>query len=118
MNFRYTLGFFCLTSIALGQSGGSNLQVADVLSHVTMTENAFLDDLAKYKPLVETYVQFLKPGTGPTEQISDDSYFIGNAEFRRGVDYQGFNPDKTFGSDFLDFFKGSKKPHLTPRSFA
>ena len=118
MNLRNVLGFFCLTGIAIGQSGVVNLQVTDVVTRVTTTESAFLDDLAKYKPLVETYVQFLTPGTGTSEQISDDAYFIGNAEFRRGVDYQAFNPDKTFSSDVLDFLRGPKKPRLAPRSFA
>src|SRR5690242_9475208 len=117
MNFRYVLGF-CLTGIAAAQSGPVNLPVADVLSRVTATENSFLTDLSKYKPLVETYIQFLKPVTGTNQEISDDAYFVGNVEFKEGVDYQGFNPDKTFGSDFFDFFRGSKKPKLTPRSFA
>ena len=116
MNSRCLLAFFSLTGIALGQS--VNMPLTDLLSRVTTTENTFLDDLSKYKPLVETYVQFLTPVAGASEQISDDAYFIGNAEFRRGVDYQGFNPDRTFGSDVLDFLRGPKKPHLLPRSFA
>lgn len=116
MNCRHLLPFFCFAGLAFGET--VSLPLNDVLSRITTTENAFLDDLAKYKPLVETYVQFLNPAGDSSEKIGSDAYFIGNAEFRRGVDYQGFNPDKTFGSDVLDFLKGSQKPRLTPRTFA
>lgn len=115
MNFRYALGFLCLTGIATAET--VSLPLADVLSRVTATENTFLEDLSTYKPLVETYIQFLGAG-GDNPQIANDAYYVGNVEFKRGVDYQGFNPDKTFGSDILDFLKSSKKPHLSPRAFA
>ena len=118
MNFRYLLALACFTGIAAADNSTVSLPLADVLSRVTTTENTFLDELSKYKPLVETYVQYLSPGQDGGQVISSDAYFIGNVEFRRGVDYQGFNPDKTFSADILDFFKGSKKPRLTPRSFA
>lgn len=117
MKFRYLLPFFFVTGIALADS--VSLPLADVLSRVTATEKTFLEDLSTYKPLVETYIQFVSPNGENSTDISSDAYFIGNAEFREGVDYQGFNPDKTFGGDILDFLKGSsKKPKLTPRNFA
>src|SRR5689334_15901656 len=109
MSFRYVLAFACLTGIAAADNNSVSLPLPDVLSRVTTTENTFLDELSKYKPLVETYVQFLNPGEDGSPIIGSDAYFIGNAEFRRGVDYQGFNPDKTFGSDILDFLKATKK---------
>ena len=118
MKLRYVVSFLCFSGLAAAQNAGGNLQVADILARVTKTENVFLDDLAKYKPLVETYVQFLTPDPSNPDQISDDAYFIGNAEFRRSVDYQGFNPDKAFGSGILEFLTGPKKTRLVPRSFA
>ena len=119
MKFRYLLVFACFTGIAAADNSSVSLPLADVLSRVTTTENTFLDELSKYKPLIETYVQYLSPGEQDGSQvISSDAYFVGNAEFRRGVDYQGFNPDKTFGADIFEFLKGTKKPRLSPRSFA
>jgi len=118
MNFRHLLALACFTGIAVADNSSVSLPLADVLSRVTTTENTFLDELSKYKPLVETYVQYLSPGQDGVPVIANDAYYIGNVEFRRGVDYQGFNPDKTFSGDLLDFLKGSKKPRLTPRSFA
>ena len=117
MKFRYLLPFCFVTGIAVADN--VSLPLADVLSRVTATEKTFLEDLSTYKPLVETYIQFVSPDGENATSISSDAYFIGNAEFREGVDYQGFNPDKTFGGDILDFLKGSnKKPKLTPRNFA
>src|SRR5581483_9849635 len=117
MRFRYLLPFFCVTGIAVADN--VSLPLADVLSRVTATEKTFLEDLSTYKPLVETYIQFVNTEDNNSAEITSDAYFIGNAEFREGVDYQGFNPDKTFGGDILDFLKGSnKKPRLAPRNFA
>jgi len=94
------------------------MSVANVLSRVTATEKAFLDDLSRYKPLVETYVQFLNPGGEGPPPIIGDAYFIGNAEFHRGVDYKGFNPEKAFSLGVLDFLKKNNQPRLFPRGFA
>ncbi len=116
MNFRNVLAVLCLTGAACAET--VSLPLSDVLSRVTATENTFLEDLSTYKPLVETYIQFVNQGPDGASQVASDAYYIGNVEFRAGVDYQGFNPDKTFGSDILDFLKSSKKPKLSPRSFA
>lgn len=116
MSFRHILALCCFAGIAGAET--VSLPLADVLQRVTATENTFMEDLATYKPLVETYIQFFTPDDNNNAQINSDAYFIGNAEFRRGVDYQGFNPDKVMGFDLLDFLKGPKKPRLVPRSFA
>jgi hypothetical protein len=117
MGFRCLLAFLGLTGLAAGQSPGG-LSFSDVLSHVTETENAFIKDMTQYKPLVETYIQFLRPVAEGHEEISDDAYFIGNAEFSGNVDYKSFNPEKTFGLGALNFLKKSDKPRLIPKGFA
>ena len=95
----------------------AGISLTDVITRVTAAEHGFLDELAKYRPLVETYIQFVHEGPDGTPQISDDAYFIGNFEFRRGVDYQGFNPEKTFGLHPLEFLRKSR-PRLLPGGFA
>jgi len=117
MGSRCLLSFFCLTGWAAAQSGG-NLPLPAVLSHVAGTENTFLEDLSRYKPLVETYIQFLRPAAEGRLEISDDAYFIGNAEFNSGVDFKAFNPEKTFGLGTLNFLKKNTKQRLIPRGFA
>jgi hypothetical protein len=118
MKIRGLLAFICLTGLAAGQSGTGSLSFSDVLSRVTATENGFLEDLSQYRPLVETYIQFLHPVTESRVETSEDAYFIGNVEFKRGVDYTSFNPEKTFSLGALSFLKKSKTPRLIPRGFA
>jgi hypothetical protein len=117
MGTRCLLAFLSLTGLA----SGGDLPLSDVLSHVAATENTFLEELSQYKPLVETYVQFLRPAAEGRQEIGDDAYFLGNAEFNSGVDYKAFNPEKTFGSGALNLFnflKKNNKPRLIPRGFA
>jgi len=56
-------------------------------------ENQFLKDLRTYSPRVETYIQDFRPdqdlGTVPT----NDHYFLGRMDFRRGISVRSFLPE-------------------------
>lgn len=115
---KYFVLISFIAPVAFGQKpAGGALSLSEAIERITATENQFLDELAKYRPLVETYIQFLRELPDAGDEVSDDAYFIGNFEFRRGVEYQPFNPEKTFGLRPFDFLK-KKKPHLLPQGFA
>ena len=118
MMLRYILLFSLLPATALwAQKPSRGLSLADVIARITATEGEFLDELSKYRPVVETYLQFLHEAPDSAEEVSDDAYFVGNFEFRRGVEYQSFNPEKSLGLRPLNLLKKSK-PRLMPRGFA
>ena len=86
-------------------NGPAALSLADAVERITSSENNFLDELSKYRPLTETYIQFLSPATDGAAQIGDDAYFLGSFEFLRGVEFQPFTPEKTLGVRPLEFVK-------------
>jgi hypothetical protein len=57
----------------------------EVTDRVIKTENQMNSDIRKYSPLVETYIQNLKPDTELGFVPAGDKYFLGKADFAKGV---------------------------------
>ncbi|HEY2821387.1 MAG TPA: M48 family metalloprotease [Candidatus Acidoferrum sp.] len=56
-----------------------------VTDRVVKNENQMNQDIRKYSPLVETYIQNLKPDTELGYVPAGDRYFLGKADFGKGV---------------------------------
>jgi hypothetical protein len=56
-----------------------------VIDRVTANENQLNQDIRKYAPLVETYIQNLKPDKDLGFVPAGDKYFLGKADFGKGV---------------------------------
>jgi hypothetical protein len=57
----------------------------EVIGRVTANENKLNQDIRKYSPLVETYIQNLKPDAALGFVPAGDRYFLGKANFEKGV---------------------------------
>src|SRR5579864_5355927 len=57
----------------------------EVVDRVVVTENHLNQEIRKYAPLVETYIQNLKADKDLGEVPAGDKYFLGRAEFTKGV---------------------------------
>ncbi len=57
----------------------------EVIDHVVKQENQFNQDMRKYSPLVETYIQNLKADPELAYVPAGDKYFLGKADFSKGV---------------------------------
>ena len=57
----------------------------EVTDRVVKTEAQMNTDIRKYSPLVETYIQNLKPDTELGFVPAGDKYFLGKADFGKGV---------------------------------
>src|ERR1700730_13765122 len=57
----------------------------EVIDRVTARENELNKDIQKYSPLVETYIQNLKPDKDLGYSPAGDKYFLGKADFAKGV---------------------------------
>ncbi len=57
----------------------------EVTDRVIKNENQMNSDIRKYSPLVETYIQNLKPDTELGYVPAGDKYFLGKADFVKGV---------------------------------
>jgi len=57
----------------------------EVIDRVTANENHLNQEVRKYAPLVETYIQNLKPDKDLGSVPAGDKYFLGRADFSKGV---------------------------------
>jgi hypothetical protein len=57
----------------------------EVISRVVTNENHLYGKMKEYSPLVETYIQNLKPDKELGEVPGGDKYFLGKADFSKGV---------------------------------
>jgi hypothetical protein len=81
-----------------------------VVDRVITNENRLNQQIRQYSPLVETYIQNLKPDKDLGEIPAGDKYFLGRAEFSKGVSLvplsdAGSKGKKIFGSvgNFFSF---------------
>src|SRR5712672_1673614 len=59
--------------------------VEEVIDRVVVNENHLNQEIRKYSPLVETYIQDLKPDKDLGYAPAGDKYFLGRADFSKGV---------------------------------
>src|SRR3984893_5076677 len=57
----------------------------DVIDRVVTNENRAMQQIKQYSPLVETYIQNLKPDKDLGYAPAGDKYFLGRADFSKGV---------------------------------
>src|SRR3984893_10657894 len=68
-----------------------------VIDKITANENKLNDDIRKYAPLVETYIQNLKPDKDLGFVPAGDKYFLGKADFAKGVNLVSLTDTETKG---------------------
>ncbi len=59
--------------------------MSDVIDRVITNENRSIQQIRQYSPLVETYIQNQKPDKELGWVAAGDKYFLGRADFSRGV---------------------------------
>jgi hypothetical protein len=69
----------------------------EVLDRVVANENQLNQDIRKYSPLVETYIQNLKPDKDLGFVPGGDKYFLGKADFAKGVNLVSLSDTNTKG---------------------
>src|SRR5215470_16849104 len=69
----------------------------EVLDRIVKNENQLNDDIRKYSPLVETYIQNLKPDAALGYVPAGDKYFLGKADFAKGVNLASLSDTQTKG---------------------
>ena len=66
-----------------------------VISRINQRETQFAQNMRNYAPMVETYIQDMKPDAELGEVPSGDTYFLGRLDMSRGVATASFVPDRT-----------------------
>jgi peptidase M48-like protein len=68
-----------------------------VIDRVVVNENHLNQEIRKYSPLVETYIQNLKPDKALGFTPAGDKYFLGRADFSKGVNLVSLTDADTKG---------------------
>ncbi len=70
----------------LPQRTGTAKTMDEVVDRVITNENRLNTQISQYSPLVETYIQNLKPDANLGYTPAGDKYFLGRAQFTKGVE--------------------------------
>jgi len=75
--------------------------MADVIDRVITNENRSIQQIRQYSPLVETYIQNLKADKDLGYVPAGDKYFLGRADFSKGVELVSLTDVNTKGKKIL-----------------
>ena len=65
-----------------------------MVDRIVTQEKAEMQMLRQYSPLVETYIQMLRPDPKVGPVPAGDKYFLGKAQLANGVDLESFSADQ------------------------
>jgi len=83
-----------LVVVAPAWAGASQPSSFDqVISRINQRETQFSQNMRNYTPMVETYLQDMKPDAELGEVPSGDTYFLGRLDLSRGASTASFVPD-------------------------
>jgi hypothetical protein len=72
-----------------------------VVDRVITNENRLNQQIRRYSPLVETYIQNLKPDKELGYVPAGDKYFLGRADFHKGIELVSLSETQTKGKKIL-----------------
>jgi hypothetical protein len=87
-NFVFVLmlsGLGAIAASAAARPADQARTMDDVIDRVITNENRASQQIRQYSPLVETYIQNLKPDKDLGYAPAGDKYFLGRADFTKGV---------------------------------
>ncbi|MGC2526372.1 MAG: M48 family metalloprotease [Candidatus Acidiferrum sp.] len=94
------LGFVLGGSVAIGTAAAEPQQprtMDQVIDRVITNENRLNQQIRQYSPLVETYIQNLKPDKELGYVPAGDKYFLGRADFSKGIALVGLSDTENKG---------------------
>ncbi len=111
------LTFIAVPPAACAKESDTPTQV-DVLDKIIAQEQAEMESLRKYSPLVETYIQIRRQDRHVGVAPGGDKYFLGRAMLAKGVELEPLAHDTRTGhnglmSSFVNFFS----MEFLPRGF-
>jgi hypothetical protein len=74
----------------------------EVIDRITATENRAVQQIRGYSPLVETYIQNMRPDAQLGAVPAGDKYFLGRANFAKGVSLVSLTDAETKGNKLFN----------------
>lgn len=88
------VGAVLILSVMPLRATAQTSSVDQVVDRIVVQEKAEMQMLRQYSPLVETYIQMLRPDAKLGPVPAGDKYFIGKAQLANGVDLEPFAGDE------------------------
>ncbi|HKW65139.1 MAG TPA: M48 family metalloprotease [Candidatus Acidoferrum sp.] len=88
-----------------------------VLGRIIAQEQAEVGLVRQYSPLVETYVQYIRPDKTTGAAPDGDRYFLGRAELSRGVDLMPLDKDASLKHRAIGSWSEFLTSQFLPRGF-
>jgi len=90
----------------------------DVIDRVVQREHFFLAQMRHMRPMVETYLQYLKDDKEGVTQPTKDQYFLGRLDMSDGPEDTSFIGQPGFGHRMVNHLTGVYSMHFLPLGFA
>lgn len=112
-SLRIFISVVAWSAMPLAALAQQPLSPGDVVDKIIRQEQAEVRSLRQYAPLVETYIQYLRPDKQVEAVPDGDKYFLGRAELGKGVELEPMErePDlkhkifRSWNSFFTDAFQ-------------
>ena len=79
---------FVLGAISLTAAPQQQPTLTVVVDKIAAQERAEVQSLRQYSPIVETYIQILRPDKDLGAVLNGDKYFLGRAELAKGLEIE------------------------------
>ncbi|HWO34013.1 MAG TPA: hypothetical protein VNO32_34890, partial [Candidatus Acidoferrum sp.] len=79
---------FALGAISLTAAPQQQPTLTDVVDKIVAQERAEVQSLRQYSPIVETYIQILRPTKDLGAVPNGDKYLLGRAEIAKGLEIE------------------------------
>lgn len=102
-SLKILLAALALSAMPIAARAQQPLSPNEVVDKIVAQEQAEVGLLRQYSPLVETYIQYLRPDKQLGALPDGDKYYLGRAELAKGVELEPLDHDagvkhKVFGS--------------------
>jgi Peptidase family M48 len=106
-----------LSVMPLAATAQQVISPSEVVDKIVAQEQAEVRLLRQYSPLVETYIQYLRPDKQVGAVPGGDKYFIGRADLARGVELEPLERSASLKHKLLGGLQEFSSSEFVPRGF-
>src|SRR6516162_7504752 len=106
-----------LSAMPLGTTAQQLDGTNQVVDRIVAQEQAEMQLLRQYTPLIETYIQFLLPDKDKEAVPNGDKYFLGRADLAKGVELESMEREAGLKRKLLGGLRDFFSTEFVPRGF-
>jgi hypothetical protein len=106
-----------LSALPLATTAQQPATLSEVVDKIVMQEKVEVQFLRQYSPLVETYIQFLRPDRQQGTVPDGDKYFLGRAELAKGVELEPLERETGLKHKLFGSWRELISTEFVPRGF-